>query len=400
MTSTSGKHPGPAQSLPAIASLLPASRRWRALIYQVLLALAIVLAGAYLYINVTKNLRAQHIATGFDFIGQTAQFSIGETLINFSARDSYGRALLVGLLNTLYCSAVGIVIATLLGLGIGIARTSQNWLLQQVAGVYVDVLRNIPVILQVIFWAVVIRNLPSPRQAIELGTVGFLTNRGLTLTVPAADAGWQAAGLALALAIVVALLLRAGLRQFAIRSGRYLHATPFLLLLVAAPSLLAWLLNGMPHRLDVPVRQGFNFSGGLTITPEFTALVMGIALYSSAFIAEIVRAGIQSVPHGQLEAANSLSLKPWHVTRYVVLPQALRVIIPPLTSQYVSLMKNSSIAVVVGYPELVNIGNTVMNQTGQAMEVIALLMVVYLIISVSASLLMNIFNRLAAIKER
>ncbi|MCL2897848.1 amino acid ABC transporter permease [Brenneria tiliae] len=376
------------------------NKSFRAWFYQFLLGALIILFSYWLYGNVMDNLRSQNIATGFGFLPHQAQFEIGEKLIEYSARDSYARAVLVGLLNTLYVSLWGIILATVLGFSIGIARVSKNWLLARIAGVYVELMRNVPVILQVIFWSVVIRNLPGPRGAIEFGDVGFLTNRGLSFALPAAHPGWLWCAIALAAALLVSAVLKVAGRRLRERSGRVLPVGRIAPALIIGLPLLAWWLSGSPHQLDRPELSGFNFRGGFTISPEFTSLLLGIALYSSAFIAEIVRAGIQSIPRGQLEAARALSLSPWQMMRHIIIPQAMRVIVPPLTSQFVSLSKNSSIAVVVGYPELANIGNTLMTQTGQALEVIAIMMVVYLTISSVTSLLMNIFNRVVAIKER
>ena len=372
----------------------------RTVIYQAALAVGIALVGLYLYQNVVENLSRQNIATGFGFLDQVSQFEIGETLIDYSSRDSYGRALMVGLMNTLSVSAAGIVLATVLGFAVGIMRVSSNWLLQRIALVYVEIVRNIPVILQVIFWAAVIRNLPAPRQALDLWGLGFLSNRGLNVVVPAAHPahGWMLAGLAVAIILAVAGAHLA--RKYREATGRHIDMLwPSVALVLGLP-LLIWLAFGAPGDLSIPERKGFNFVGGATVSPEFVALMAGIALYSSGFIAEIVRAGIQATPRGQIEAARSIALRPRFVLRYVVLPQALRVIVPPLTSQYVSLIKNSSIAVVIGYPDLVNIGNTVMNQTGQAVEAIAVMMTVYLAVSLVTSLAMNFYNRLVAIKER
>lgn len=376
------------------------SESFRSAIYQIALGAAVVLLGLYLYQNVVENLQRQNIATGFGFLGEVSQFQIGERLIEYSPRDTYGRALIVGLLNTLTVSAAGIVVATVIGFSVGIARVSSNWLLQRIALGYVEIVRNIPVILQVIFWAAVIRNLPAPRNAVELFGLGFISNRGLAFAVPAADPAHLWMGLALLAGIVLTVIGTRLARRHREKTGRYVDMLwPGLGMIFGLP-LLVWLLSGAPHVIDFPERQGFSFSGGATISPEFVALMLGISLYSSGFIAEIVRAGIQATPKGQVEAARSISLRPRFILRYVVLPQALRVIVPPLTSQYVSLSKNSSIAVVVGYPDLVNIGNTVMNQTGQAVEAIAVMMLVYLIISLVTSTLMNIYNRLVAIKER
>lgn len=386
----------PARSLKDILN----SEAFRTLIYQVALAAAVVLLGLYLYQNVVTNLQRQSIATGFGFLDQVSQFEIGEKLIAYSPRDTYGRALLVGLLNTLTVSAAGIVVATVIGFSVGIARVSSNWLLQRIALTYVEIVRNIPVILQVIFWSAVIRNLPAPRQAVELFGLGFVSNRGLSFAVPAADPAHVWMGAAMVLGIVLTVIGTRMAKRHRENTGKYVDMLlPGIGLILGLP-LLVWLAFGAPHVISFPERKGFSFAGGASISPEFVGLMLGISLYSSGFIAEIVRAGIQATPKGQVEAARSISLRPRFILRYVVLPQALRVIVPPLTSQYVSLIKNSSIAVVVGYPDLVNIGNTVMNQTGQAVEAIAVMMLVYLIISLDTSTLMNVYNRLVAIKER
>lgn len=376
------------------------SKTFRTFAAQIVMAVIVLMAGLFLYRNIIDNLNAQNIATGFGFLEQDAQFDIGETAIRYDASDSYARAFLVGLLNTLIVSAAGIVLATVLGFAVGFARVSSNWLLSKVATGYVEIVRNIPVILQVIFWAVVLRNLPNARNAMDFYGLVFLTNRGLSFTVPSANPVHEIMGLAFAAGIVLAIIGSYLARRHREKTGKYIDMLwPSLGLIFGLPALV-WLAGGAPTALSIPVLKGFNFKGGATISPEFTALLVGIALYASGFIAEIVRAGLQATPRGQVEAARSIGLKPRFVMRYVVLPQALRVIVPPLTSQYVSLMKNSSIAVIVGYPDLVNIGNTVMNQTGQAVEAIAVMMLVYLTISIFTSTLMNFYNRLVAIKER
>lgn len=376
------------------------SKTVRSWCYQFLLAALLIGFSYWLYSNVVANLHAQRIATGFGFLQQSAQFAIGETLIDYTPQDSYAHALAAGLANTLYVTLCGIVLATVVGFVVGIGRVSKNWLLMKVCMAWVEVLRNIPVILHLIFWSMLIRNLPSPREAITLPGFGFLTNRGLTFTVPAAHSGWQWTALALVSGILLCLLLNPVARFLREHRAKQLPIGRIRFALIVVLPSLVWWLSGAPHALNEPVLRGFNFQGGFTVSPEFTALLLGISLYSSAYIAEIVRAGIQSVPKGQLEAARALSFSPWHVMRYVVIPQAMRVMVPPLASKYVSLAKNSSLAVVIGYPELANISNTVMSQTGQALEAIAIMMVVYLLISGTTSLLMNVFNRYVAIKER
>lgn len=376
------------------------SRGFRSFLYQLLLAGLICLLGLYLYSNVVANLAAQNIATGFRFLSEVSQFEIGERLIEYSPRDTYGRAILVGLLNTLVVTAAGIVLATILGFAIGIARTSRNWPLSKIATGYVEVVRNIPVILQVIFWSVVIRNLPAPRAAIDMSGIAFLSNRGLTIPAPVANPAYPWMVIAFAAGIAFSIGFSFWAKRHREKTGKYIETLWIGLGAILGLPLLVWLFAGMPIEMDIPVRKGFNFAGGMNVSPEFTALLLGISMYSSGFIAEIVRAGIKSVPKGQTEAARSISLRPRFIMRYIVLPQALRVIVPPLTSQFVSLSKNSSIAVVVGYPDLVNVGNTVMNQTGQAVEAIAIMMIVYLMISIATSTLMNLYNRVVAIKER
>lgn len=386
-------------SRPRLLTIL-GSKTTHAWYYQILVAAFCLFFSWWLYNNAVENMRVQRITTGFAFLEQSAHFAIGEKLIDYQPSDTYSRAVIVGLLNTLYVAVCGVVLATILGFAVGLARVSRNWLMVKLAETYVELLRNVPVILQVIFWAVLIRNLPAPREAIALFDLGFLTNRGLTLTVLKHDEGWLWTFGALLAALLISRVLTLTARRLREQHGRIVSFTRLRFGIIIGLPLLVWWCSGAPFQVDSPVLQGFNFKGGFTISPEFTALLLGISLYSSAFIAEIVRSGIQSVPKGQIEAARSLSLSSRHITRHVIIPQAMRVMVPPLASQYVSLIKNSSIAVVVGYPELANISNTLMNQTGQALEAIAIMMVVYLIISGSTSLLMNIFNRYVAIKER
>jgi general L-amino acid transport system permease protein len=390
---------GDAPARPTFAEMIY-SKGFRSVVYQLLLALLVVAAGYYLYSNVTANLRAQNIATGFGFLGQSAQFQIGQTTIEYSPTDNYARALLVGLVNTLFVSVCGIFLATIVGFTVGISRVSGNWLLMKVATAYVEVVRNVPVVLQVIFFAVLLRNLPVVREAIDVFGFGMLSNRGLSIAVPVAHPihGWMLGGLAAGIALAVLFSMWARRRRDA--TGQHLETIWINLALILGIPVLIWLAGGAPAEVSVPSLQGFRIAGGMTLSPEFAALLIGISTYSSGFIAEIVRAGIQATPKGQIEAATSIGLRPRFVMSHIILPQALRVIVPPLTSQYVNVMKNSSIAVVIGYPDLVSIGNTMMNQTGQAVEAIALMMLVYLTISLVTSGLMNLYNRAVAIKER
>ncbi len=372
----------------------------RGLLYQLGLAVLLALAFFYLYNNVSENLRRQSIATGFTFLGEPARFNIGESAIGFSASDSYGKALLVGVLNTIRVSAVAIVVATILGVLVGIARASRNLLISALAGSYVEFARNIPVILHVVLWSSIIRNLPPPRQALDLLGIGFMSNRGLTLPVPGFGGAGGTIAIAGGAALVAAILTARFIRRRGERTGRYIEPLlPVSAVLLLLP-LAAWLATGAQFTPDIPLPRGFGFSGGFTLSPEFFALAIGLTIYTGAFIAEIVRGGIQSVPRGQIEAARALGLKPLSITTRIVLPQALRVIVPPLSSQFLSLTKNSSLGVIIGYPELVNIGNTVMNQTGQAVEMVSIMMVIYFTLSLITSVLMNLYNRRVALRGR
>ncbi len=373
----------------------------RAIAYQALALLVVFAAGYYLFANTQANLERQKIATGFSFLGREAAFEVGETLIPYSAADTYARALLVGVLNTLKVAFVGIVLTVILGTAVGVARLSSNWLVSRLAAAYIEVLQNIPILLQLFFWyAVFYENLPGPREALNPLPGVFLSNRGFAYAVPADHPAWAAAAWALALAAP----LTWGLRRWA-RSRLYRTGRPFPTgwagtgLLLGLP-LAAWALGGAPTELDVPALSGFNFEGGHTVSPEFGALLLGLVLYTAAFVAEIVRAGIQSVGVGQREAAASLGLRPGRVLSLVVFPQGLRVIVPPLTSQMLNLTKNSSLAVAIGYPDFVSVANTTINQTGQAIEGVALIMVVYLAFSLTTSVFMNWYNKKIALVER
>jgi general L-amino acid transport system permease protein len=376
------------------------SLAFRGVVYQILLAIGVAFVGWYLYFNANANLDRQGIATGFYFLQEAAGFDIGESLIPFDSSQSYGRVLVAGILNTLHVALFGIVLATIVGITMGIARVSSNWLISKLASGYVEACRNVPVVLHVIFWASVIRNLPPPRQALSPFDGVFITNRGVIYPIPVENALYPWMGLALLVGIVGAILLNRWANKRREQTGQFIPTFwPGLGLILGLP-LVVWLLGGAPLQWNVPALRGFNFQGGSSLTPEFVALTVGITVYTAAFIAEIVRAGIQSVSHGQVEAARAIGLRPGLVMRLVVLPQALRVIVPPTTSQYLSLTKNSSLGVLIGYPDLVNVGNTTLNQTGQAVEAIAVMMVVYLSISLTISLFMNVYNRLVAIKER
>ncbi|HFD7106996.1 TPA: amino acid ABC transporter permease [Enterobacter cloacae] len=377
----------------------PAVRAW---LFQIIAILAVVLIAIYLIHNTVTNLNNRGITSGFAFLDRSAGFGIVQHLIDYQEGDTYGRVFLVGLLNTLLVSALCIVFASILGFFIGLARLSDNWLLRKLSTIYIETFRNIPPLLQIFFWYfAVLRNLPGPRQAVDAFDLFFLSNRGLYIPSPELAKGIYA----FITAIIIALALSAGLfrynRKHQIKTGQLRKTWPIAaLLIIGLPLLTHWLFGAALH-WDVPHLRGFNFQGGMVLIPELAALTLALSIYTSAFIAEIIRAGIQAVPHGQHEAARSLGLPHTVTLRQVIIPQALRVIIPPLTSQYLNIVKNSSLAAAIGYPDMVSLfAGTVLNQTGQAIETIAITMSVYLIISLAISLLMNLYNRRIALVER
>ncbi len=375
--------------------------KFRNIVWQVLVIAVLVAIVWYLVGNTNRNLAARHIATGFAFLGRTAGIPIGESMIPYDpAINTYGYALVIGLLNTLKVAVVGVVLTTILGTLIGIARLSKNWLLAKVAAVYVEVLRDIPVLLQLLFWYSLLQALPSVREAWNPLPGVFFSNRGIK--VPSFDwenaHSWTLAAFLLGLIGVIAWSGVASKRQA--ETGVRPPVWPVVLGLLVVFPLIVWAALGAPFVLDMPIKGGFNFRGGGTVSPEYLALTIGLTTYTAAYVAEIVRSGIQAVPQGQWEAAGALGLRPGMVLRQVVLPQALRVVIPPMTSQYLNLTKNSSLAVAIGYQDLVSLDQTTLNQTGQAVEGIALAMAVYLVISLSISLLMNWYNGRIALVER
>ncbi len=374
--------------------------RARAVVLQAATLAAVVLGIALLATTAADNLARQNIATGFAFLSREAGFGISEHLIAYSPADTYGRAILVGLLNTIRVAVAVSAAATVLGLAIGIARLSENPLLAGLARIYVEAVRNVPLILQLFFWYAIVRTLPGPRQALVPVPGTFLSNRGVL--VPSLAFG-EGAGVAAALllgGVAAAILLLRRARRIRLESGRGRSALPAAAALVVGPPALALLLWPDAVTASVPVLQGFNFRGGTTISPEFAALFLGMTVYAAAFTAEIVRAGVLAVPRGQWETASSLGLGRLRTLRLVILPQSLRIAIPPLTSQYLNTTKNSSLAVAIGYPDLVSVSGTIMNQTGQAIEAILLFMSVYLALSLLTSLAMSVFERRMALRER
>ena len=367
----------------------PSDPRFRALIFQGLALAAVVACGWFLVGNTLDNLARRSIAVGFDFLGRPASFAIGETIIPYSAADSYGRAVLVGVLNTLKVTAIAIVLSTLVGILVGIARLSGNWLVAKLAAAYVETVRNVPLLLQLFLWyAVITESLPGPRLALQPLPGVFLSNRGLMLPGLAGHPVWPA----MALALVVALAAAWALRR---RGPGWLGAA-----LVFGLPLAVWLGFGAPAAIDVPELRGFNFQGGVAFSPELSSLLLGLVIYAGSYIAEIVRGGILAVSRGQIEAGLSLGLSHIQILRLIVLPQALRVIVPPLAGEYHKLTKNTSLAVAIGYPDVVSVLNTMINQTGQAIEGVALIMAVFLMISLGISLFMNWYNRRVALVER
>ena len=373
----------------------------RAILYQIVTAVFVAFLGYYLISNVQTNMEKQSIASGFGFIEKEAAFEIGESLIEYSAADTYGRALLVGVLNTLKVSLVGMILTTILGTVVGVCTLSSNWLISKIGFLYVEIFQNVPVLLQLFFfYALFYEIFPGPRQALNPVAGVYLTNRGVDFAVPAPDPAWMYMGWAFAAAIVLIWLVNRWAVKRQEQSGQQFPTFWVGLGMLIGLPLLAWILNGAPTQMDVPVLKGFNFQGGRNISPEFSALLIGLVLYTASFIAQIVRAGIQSISHGQTEAAMSIGLKPSLVLKLVIFPQALRVIVPPLTSQLLNLTKNSSLAVAIGYPDFVQVAGTTINQTGQAVEGVALMMVVYLTFSLLTSAFMNWYNKKIKIVER
>jgi general L-amino acid transport system permease protein len=375
----------------------------RSIVYQVFLCAIIALIVYGAASNAIEHLARAHIATGFEFWNTTAGFDISQTLIAYSAQaSSFGRAFWVGLLNTLLVSGIGIVFATILGFIIGISRLSNNWLLAKTAGGYVETIRNIPLLLQLLFWYnAVLKALPDIRDSIKLPGGIFINNRGVFLPKPDFLPGSDAVTAALVVGIIASVSFYIWARKRHERTGQQIPIFWVVLILVIGLPLAMFALNGFPLTFNYPQASRFNIGGGVELLPEFAAMLFGLSIYTAAFIAEVVRAGILSVSKGQVEAAYSLGLRPRPALRLIVAPQAMRVIIPPLTNQYLNLIKNSSLAVAIGYPDLVQVfTGTVLNITGQAVEVVAITMLVYLTISLMTSFLMNIYNRRMALVER
>jgi len=374
----------------------------RGIVYQVALALFLVAFGWWIFDNTVENLRAANIASGFGFMSDRAGFDIAQKPIDFTPDDTHGRAFLVSLVNTLIVAALGIVGATVIGFFAGVARLSPNWLLSKVAMVYVETFRNVPLLLQLLFWyKAVLSVLPGPKQGVVLPLGSNLSNRGLIVPRPVPGDGFGAVEIALLVAIVAVVVLARWARARQEATGQIFPTFRAGVGILVGLPLVVFVLVGAPLSFEYPELKGFNFVGGFVFKPELMALLLGLVIYTGAFIAEVVRAGIMAISHGQSEAAFALGLKPGVTMRRIIIPQAMRVIIPPLTSQYLNLTKNSSLAVAVGYPDLVAVfAGSTLNITGRAVEVIFLTMGVYLTISLATAAFMNWFNARVALIER
>ena len=374
--------------------------RVRGIFWQIVVVAAVGSLIYWLWSNTSHNLAVRRIATGFGFLDREAGLPIAESLIPYDPTNTYARALFVGLLNTLKVAVIGIILATILGTAIGIARLSKNFLLSRIAGAYIEIIRDLPLLLQLLFWYTILQGLPGPRQALKPMEGVVLSNRGLKLPALIWENAHTAALVVCLLGIIATWVYARMARTKQMADGQPRKVWPAALGLMLVLPVVVWYALGAPWEIEYPVLRGFNFRGGMNISPEYFALLIGLVTYTAGFIAEVVRAGVMSVNHGQWEAAQALGLRHGSVLRLIVMPQALRVIIPPMTSNYLNLTKNSSLAVAIGYQDIVSIANTTLNQTGQAIEGIAIIMAVYLTISLSISLFMNWYNARIALVER
>ncbi|MBD8555709.1 amino acid ABC transporter permease [Rhizobium sp. CFBP 8762] len=373
----------------------------RGVMYQAIALFLIALCLYWIISNTVENLHRSNIASGYGFLNGRAGFDVGQSLIAFTSDSKYGRAFIVGLTNTILVAVTGIITATIIGFIVGIGRLSNNWLIAKLSLAYVEFFRNIPPLLVIFFWYYAILSLlPLPRESINLPLDTYLNNQGLLFPKPLAGDGFGLTLIAclVAFALVIGLVLWSKKRQAA--TGRSLPVLAISIAILIALPALTLILSGMPLTFEVPVAGRFGIRGGSTIGSEFISLFLALSFYTAAFIAEIVRSGIRGVSKGQTEAAHALGIRPRQTTRLVVVPQAMRIIIPPLTSQYLNLMKNSSLAVAVGYADLVAIGGTILNQTGQAIEVVSIWIIVYLSLSLITAAIMNWFNARVSLVER
>lgn len=391
--STEARKPPPQIAL-KIRRVLGGKTGWNGVAVQFAFAAVLGWIAYEIVSNARANLENQHIAAGFGFLRNNAGFDVNQTLISYTGSDTFLRVFVVGLLNTLLVSVVGIVFATVIGFIVALCRLSPNWLLARVGEIYVEIIRNLPLLFQILFWYLaVLAALPNPRQSISLLGIAFISNRGLVIPRPIGEFGFEPFLAMLALGIVASLALRFYARRALFQRGQVIRIWPYVLGLLFGLPLVTILVFGLPFTFELPQLKGFNFAGGSRIIPEFVALALALSTYTAAFIAEIVRAGILSVHHGQMEAGSSLGLSRGATLRLIVVPQAMRVIVPPLTNQYLNLTKNSSLAVAIGYPDLVSVfAGTSLSQTGQAIEIIAMTMGVYLLISLITSAVMSVYG--------
>ncbi|MCV9997194.1 amino acid ABC transporter permease [Pararhizobium sp. YC-54] len=373
----------------------------RGIIYQAVTLILLIVFVYWVVMNTSENLKRANIASGYGFLNGRAGFDVGQSLIAYSSDSTYGRALVVGFLNTILVAGAGIVTATIIGFLVGIGRLSKNWLIAKLSMVYVEVFRNIPPLLVIFFWySGVLAVLPQPRESVALPLDMYINNRGLAFPRPVFDTGAQFTFYALAIAVIASIFFARYARKRQMETGQRLPVLWTVLGMLIGLPLLTFLATGSPISFDVPVAGKFNLTGGSVVGPEFLSLFLALSFYTASFIAEIVRAGIRGVSYGQSEAAHALGIRSGLTTRLVVVPQAMRIIIPPLTSQYLNLTKNSSLAIAIGYADLVAVGGTILNQTGQAVEIVSIWIIVYLTLSLSTSLLMNWFNAKMALVER
>ncbi|TKB05754.1 amino acid ABC transporter permease [Desulforhopalus sp. IMCC35007] len=375
----------------------PRVRGWLA---QALVLMLLVIVAGYALYNIAHNLNKAGITTGFAFLSSPSGFDISQTLVDYSSRSTYADAFVVGILNTLLVSILGIVSSTILGFFLGIIRLSPNWLISKMAEAYTEIIRNIPLLLQILFWYLAILTpLPGPRLAMHFSDIAFLCNRGLQIPKPIFEPGFIATPVAFLGAVILSIFLFRWSKKRQLQTGRRFPDYSIAIALLVGMPLVAMMLTGFPLHWEMPVLSGFNFAGGITVLPELIALWLSLTLYSATFIGEYVRSGIMAVDKGQRDAAYALGHRPWMIYRLIVIPQAMRVVTPPLISQYLTLVKNSSLAVVIGYPDLIHVfAGTALNQSGQAVEIISITMAVYLIISLFISLIMNWYNKKYALR--
>ena len=377
-------------------------KRYRAVVMQIMVVAGVFLFLSFIIVNAINNLEALGKTFGFEFLDAPSNYDINQALIPYNSRDTNFRAAIVGLINTGLVAVCGCILATILGFTFGVLRLSSNWLINRIVYCYVEVTRNVPVLLQILLWhGIIVTSLDVPRNAYNPIEDVFLTNRGFYVPRPVAEDGFMLVVIAFLAAIVGMIVFSRWAKKHQEATGQIYPVLSIGFATIIGLPLIAFFVAGMPLSLDAPVLTGFNFQGGMVLKPEFTALWLALSLYTAAFIAEIVRAGIQSVSHGQTEAAYALGVKPTWTMRLVIIPQALRVIVPPLTSQYLNLTKNSSLAIAIGYMDIVaTLGGITLNQTGKEMECMILVLLIYLTISLVISSFMNWYNRRIALVER